>query len=51
VKTLVPFVLSAIAKKHTFFRTEFKFAVIISMRRPTSTTKDFLKSIVSRFIE
>jgi hypothetical protein len=52
METLVPFVLGAISKKHTFFRTKLEFALIVrACMRPTSTTKDFKKSVVRRFIE
>jgi hypothetical protein len=52
MKTLVSFMLRAIAKEDTLLRTKFKFALIVRASvRPTSTTKDFKKSVVRRFME
>jgi hypothetical protein len=52
MKTLVSFMLRAIAKEDTLLRMKFKFALIVRTSvRPTSTTKDFKKSVVREFIE
>jgi hypothetical protein len=52
MKTFVSFLLRAIAKEDTLLRMKFKFVLIVRASvRPTSTTKDFKKSVVRRFIE
>jgi hypothetical protein len=52
MEILVPFVLGAVSKKHTFLRTKLEFALIVrAWVRPTSTTKNFQKSVIRRLIE
>jgi hypothetical protein len=52
METLVPFMLSTIAKENTLLRTKLELTVVIwASMRPASTTKNFEKGVIRRFMK
>jgi hypothetical protein len=52
MKTLVPFVERVIPKEYTLLSVKLKLGAILRMSmRPTCTTKNFEKCVVSNFLK